>query len=182
MLLFLKFLAIQRGWNWLNFYGHVHLGTRSREVCVLFHGSLSFESYGWIPEIYVNWYAEALRWKLGDAPSNFMSWTLKFWHVIWNYLMKTAREALFRFDIIWRLTTTIKIPAKSNTAMKWAKKKRKKKELLWLRRRDCSKSRVKISGLYSWNCLARRDIGCVQDSWPAQLVWTDFVPHRTPWQ
>ena len=74
MLLFLNFLAIQRGWNWLNFYGHVRLGTRSREICVSFHGSISFESYGWIPDIiYVNLYAEALRWKLGDAQSNFMS-------------------------------------------------------------------------------------------------------------
>ena len=26
---FLKLLEIQRGWNWLNFSGHVHLGTRS---------------------------------------------------------------------------------------------------------------------------------------------------------
>ena len=29
MLLFIKFVEIQRGWNWLNFSGHIHLG---REV------------------------------------------------------------------------------------------------------------------------------------------------------
>ena len=73
VLLFLNFLAIQRGWNWLNFSGHVHLGTRSREICVSFHGSISFESFGWIPDIYVILYAEALRWKLGDAQRKFMS-------------------------------------------------------------------------------------------------------------
>ena len=79
VLLFLKFLAIQRGWNWLIFSGHVHLGTtRSREICVSFHGSLSFESFGWMPEIYVNLCLEALRWKLGHAPLNFWSWDLKF--------------------------------------------------------------------------------------------------------
>ena len=46
VLLFLKLLEIQSGWNWLNFSGHVHLGTRSRDICFSFHGSLSFESYG----------------------------------------------------------------------------------------------------------------------------------------
>ena len=46
VLLFLKLLEIQRRWKWLNFSGHVHLGTRSRDICVSFHGSLSFESYG----------------------------------------------------------------------------------------------------------------------------------------
>ena len=51
---------------------NVHLGTRSRDICVSFHGSLSFESYGRIPEIYVDLYAEALRWKLGHAPLNFL--------------------------------------------------------------------------------------------------------------
>ena len=71
MLLFLKLLEIQSGWNWLNFSGHVHLGTKSRDICFPFHGSLTFESYGWIPEVYVNSYAEALRWKLGHAPLNF---------------------------------------------------------------------------------------------------------------
>ena len=43
-------------------------------TCVSFHGPLSFEGYGWIPEIYVNLYAEALRWKLGHAPLNFRSY------------------------------------------------------------------------------------------------------------
>ena len=51
VLLFLKLLKIQRGWNWLNFSGHVHLGTRSRDICVSFHGSLLVESYGRIPEM-----------------------------------------------------------------------------------------------------------------------------------
>ena len=46
-LLYLKLLAIQRGWNWLIFSGHVHLGTRSRDIiCVSIHGSILFESYG----------------------------------------------------------------------------------------------------------------------------------------
>ena len=45
VLLFLKLLEIQPGWNWLNIFGHVHIRTRSRDICVSFHGSLSFESY-----------------------------------------------------------------------------------------------------------------------------------------
>ena len=32
VLLFLKLFEIQRGRNWLNFSGHVHLGTRSRDM------------------------------------------------------------------------------------------------------------------------------------------------------
>ena len=75
VLLFQKLLEIQRGWmelaHFFNFSGHVHLGTRSRDICVPFHGSLSFESYGWIPELYVNLYAEALRWKLSHHLSIF---------------------------------------------------------------------------------------------------------------
>ena len=74
---FFKLLEIQSGWNWLNFSGHVHRGTRSREICFSFHGSFPFERYGGIPELYVNLYAEALRWKLGHAPLNFWSCDLK---------------------------------------------------------------------------------------------------------
>ena len=44
VLLFIKLLEIQHGCNWLNFSGHVHLGTRSRDIDYAFHFMGHFRS------------------------------------------------------------------------------------------------------------------------------------------